>query len=231
MVRYLRSLAAISTLVLASPLFAHADSILLGSYGTSAVNPGVINTSVAYDPTDSTVDTKATTTYNISPGSVWHAVLPNSSYISFNPNTAPGGSVIAPNGDYVYTVSFLLTPAQAAGVGSLTVLADDTVAVSLNNQLVLAAAPPLGPTNTYARCSDVGPNCLTPFTFSFTGLESGTNVLTFDVKQVNLSSEGLDFSGSITSPTSIVPEPASIALFGTGLFGIYAFLRRRSSRR
>jgi len=89
MVRYLRSLVAISALAIATPLFAHADSILLGSYGTSASNPGVLNTSVSYDPTASAVDTKSNSTYNISPGSIWHAALPNSSYVSFNPNTAP----------------------------------------------------------------------------------------------------------------------------------------------
>lgn len=226
--RNIRSLAAVSALALASPLFASADSILLGSYGTSAVNPGVINTAVSYDPTASTVDTKSTSTYNISPESVWHAALPNSSYISFNPNTAPGGSLIAPNGDDIYSVSFLLTADEAAGLGSMTVLADDTVAISLNNQLVLAAPPPLGPSNTYAECSDVGPNCLTPFTFTLTGLVAGTNILTFDVKQVNLASEGLDFSGNVSSLSMIAPEPASIALFGTGLFGICAFLRRRN---
>jgi hypothetical protein len=109
------------------------------------------------------------------------------------------------------------------------VLADDTLAVSLNNQLVLAAAPPLGPTNTYAECSDVGPNCLTPYTFTFTGLQTGTNILTFDVKQVNLSNEGLDFSGNISSSSMVAPEPASFALFGTGLLGVCAFLRRRNA--
>jgi len=110
-------------------------------------------------------------------------------------------------------------------MGTLTVLADDTVAVMLNSQLVLAAAGPMGPTNTYAMCSDVGPNCLTPTTFTFGGLLAGTDVLTFDVKQVNLANEGLDFSGSISS--IVAPEPSSIALFGTGLFGISFVLRRR----
>jgi len=203
---------------------AQGSPILLGSYGTTSTNPGVVNSSVIYDPLDSTVNSGSTSTFNISSGTVWHAALPNSSYVSFNASTGPTSTLVVPNGDYIYTTNFTLAAADAADVATLSLLADDTVSVYLNNVLVQKAAGPLGPGNTYAICSDVGPNCVTPLTLTLTGLQAGLNTLTFDVKQVNGASEGLDFSGSIAP--SAVPEPASLALFGTGLFGLVGLSRR-----
>jgi hypothetical protein len=83
----------------------------------------------------------------------------------------------------------------------------------------------MGPSNSYAMCSDVGPNCITPLTFTFTGFTAGTNDLRFDVKQVNGANEGLDFSGSIDSVSS-VPEPFSLVLLGTGLLGLVGVSKR-----
>lgn len=212
--------------VLAIHVSANADTILLGSYGTSAANPGVANTATFYSPAPSVVNNGSTATFNISPGSTWHPTLPNSSYVSYNPNTGPGGSFVTPNGSYFYTTSFILnTTTPASQQGTLTVLADDTVAISLNNHLILAAAAPLGSGNSYAHCSDTVPNCLTPTTFNFSGLVTGTNQLTFEVKQVNLASEGLDFSGSI----SAIPEPSSLAFLGTGMLSLVGMVRRQMS--
>jgi hypothetical protein len=201
---------------------ANADPILLASYGTSALNPGVANTATAYDPSISEVNNGSTSTFNISPGSTWHAPIGTSSWVSFNANTGPTSNVVVPNGDYVYDTTFNLSAADVNDVVTLSVMADDTVAVFLNNGLVLQSAGLMGANNSYAKCSDVAPNCLTPLTFSFSGLVAGQNVLTFDVKQVNLVNEGLDFSGSISS----VPEPLSLALLGTGLLGFVGLSRR-----
>jgi hypothetical protein len=208
---------------------AQGSPILLGSYGTASANPGVANTAVTYDPLNSTVNSGSTSTFDISSGNIWHAALPNSSYVSFNASTGPNSTFVVPNGDYIYNTTFTLAAANAADVATLSLLADDTASVYLNNVLVQQSGGPMGPGNTYAKCSDTGPNCITPLTFSFTGLQAGLNQLTFDVKQVNGASEGLDFSGSI-SPTA-VPEPFSLALFGTGLLGLVGLSRRYFAER
>jgi hypothetical protein len=208
---------------------AQGSPILLGSYGTASANPGVANTAVTYDPLGSAVNSGSTSTFDISSGNVWHAALPNSSYVSFNASTGPNSTFVVPNGDYIYNTTFTLAAANAADVATLSLLADDTASVYLNNVLVQQSGGPMGPGNTYAKCSDTGPNCVTPLTFSFTGLQAGLNQLRFDVKQVNGASEGLDFSGSI-SPTA-VPEPFSLALFGTGLLGLVGLSRRYFAER
>jgi PEP-CTERM motif len=203
---------------------AQGSPILLGSYGTASANPGVANTAVTYDPLTSTVNSGSTNTFDISPGTVWHAALPNSSWVSFNAATGPTSSLVVPNGDYIYTTTFTLAAADAADVATLSLLADDTVSVFLNNTLIQQAAGPIGPGNPYSMCSNTGPNCITPLTIALTGLQAGLNTLTFDVKQVNGVNEGLDFSGSL-NPTA-VPEPASLALFGSGLLGLVGLSRR-----
>jgi hypothetical protein len=217
-------LFAISALALGGLVSANATPILIGSYGTSATNPGYANSATIYDPLASTVNSGSDNTFDISPGSTWHPAIGSSSWISYSPLTGPTSSLVAPNGDYIYTTTFTISPKDVADIGTLTVLADDTVSVFLNNSLVLQSAGPMGPSNSYAMCSDVGPNCLTPLTFSFTGITTGLNELTFDVKQVNLVNEGLDFSGSLDDAS--VPEPVSLVLFGTGLLGLVGLSRR-----
>jgi hypothetical protein len=218
--------AALAGFVPAGFVPAHASTILLGSYATNSLNPGVINSAVSYDPADSTVNSGSASTFDISPGTAWHAALGNSSYVSFNAATGPTSSLVVPNGDYIYTTTFTLAAADAADVATLSLLADDTASVYLNGVLIQPAGGPMGSTNSYAHCSELGPNCLTPTTFTFSGLQAGLNQLKFDVEQVNGANEGLDFSGVLSDPPSDVPEPLSLALFGTGLVGLVGLSRR-----
>lgn len=221
MKKYKHGLLAFA-IALGSFASANADTILLGSYGTSAPNPGVSNTATTYNPSISEVNDGSTTTFNISSGSTWHAPIGTSSWVSFNANTGPTSNLVVPNGDYFYGTTFNVSAADVNSIVTLTVMADDTVSVFLNNGLVLQSAGPKGASNSYAMCSDVGPNCLNPLTFSFSGLVAGQNTLTFDVKQVNLVNEGLDFSGSIAA----MPEPLPLVLLGTGLLGFVGLSRR-----
>jgi hypothetical protein len=226
----------LSALMLGSFVAGNASTFSLGSYSTTSSNPGFDNSATSYLPGSSSVDNGSASTYDVSAGTVWHSALGSSSYVSFNAGTGADLSYVPPNGDYVYTTLFSTAskdPNAGPWTGTMTILADDTVSVYLNGTLILNAAGLMGPGNEYIHCSDVGPGCLTPLTFSFGGILDGVNVLTFDVEQVNGANEGLDYTASIIpDPTAQglaldpIPEPSSLALMSTGMVGIACLVRR-----
>jgi hypothetical protein len=205
-----------------------ASTISLGSYSSTSLNPGFDNSATLYVPGSSTVNNGSTATYDVSAGTIWHGAMGSSSYVSFDPGTGSNLTYVAPNGDYVYATTFTTDSKSSTDVGpwtgSMTILADDTVSVFLNGVLILDSAGMMGPGNSYSHCSDTGPNCLTPLTFSFAGILDGSNVLTFDVEQVNGYNEGLDYVGAISDDPA--PEPSSLVLMSTGLAGLACFARR-----
>jgi hypothetical protein len=191
--------------------FASADTIQLGSYGTSQNAMGNQNNALVFVGSP-------TKTFDIGTGGVWTAAGTNSSWVSQNAGNCPGCGNVEANGIYTFHTSFTL--ANAIYSGSIEVMADDTTDVLLNGHLLQDFA---GGGNS--TCQTLQPNCITPLLVDIpqADLMAGLNTLTFDVHQTNLSAEGLDFYGSISS----VPEPSSLFLLGTGLIGVAGSMFRK----
>ncbi|MFZ3217261.1 MAG: PEP-CTERM sorting domain-containing protein [Candidatus Acidiferrales bacterium] len=200
------SIAVLVIAVIACATTASADSTQLASSAATTNNSG-------------------SATQVISPNPAWAAPLAGSSWISYANTGDPSapGFIVVPNGTAVtFTQTFELEGAITGA--TLDVLADDTTAVWLNG-MELAAAN-LG--GSYPTCSSLPIGCLTGTmgVFDFAELQpylvDGTNTLSFVVYQEAGSSYGLDYAGTVTTP-----EPGTLLLLGSGLFGIALTSRRK----
>jgi PEP-CTERM motif len=210
-------ISAFAALSLFAACVSSSAASTIESYGTTAVMPvDAINTALTLGASGAT--------YDLSSNGVWATAVGNSSWVSQNPQSSPGGSAVLPNGTYSYFSTF---SASIASTGMITIMADDTAAVYLNGTLITAAAGP----STAGTCTSGPPNCTTPTTYTLTGFVNGLNTLEFDVDQMYGYAEGIDFSGQVATPTvnslGAVPEPASLSLLGLGMLCFAATLRSR----
>ena len=216
--RIMRSIALLS--LLAAPM-AFADTINVSSTGAGATTPG------GADPNYTVTTPGGTTTQAIviAPNSAWGAQP------SFNPggnnwiNASGSGTSTDPAGTYLYTTTFSLSgdlPNTAEIIGSFA--SDNGSFIELNG-VPTGFVDPYGPPYSFNQF----------VSFDITGgFVDGTNTLTFVVMNGNGTTDLAGPTGLIvnidSATASPVPEPASIALLGSGLLSVAGMARRKFRR-
>jgi len=226
--------SALGAVLVLTTALASADTLTLGSWAQDATSEGNNNStlrviappSYAYTngfgdytaPVNPLIGTQSLTVTN---NSVWSLPIGSSSWVSYAQTGPQSNSFVnTPNGNYFFTSTFDIGATSDAS-GSIAVLADDTVAVFLNGQLV---SIPIG--TAYPHCANAGVTCTgdgTVIELPSDDFVSGVNSLTFQVVQAGGAEFGVDFAGSI----STVPEPSSLFLLGSGLVGTAGLLLRK----
>ena len=181
----------------------------------------------ALDTTNNSGRPTVDLTGSLPPNPEWAPALPGSDWISDGPTGAhddPGYFSPRDGTAITFTTDFILDGAITGA--TLDVLADDSTSVVLNGHTLIAADTTPG-----SRCANHPVGCLTTtegvFTFAQLApyLVDGANTLSFRVVQVDGSSFGLDFAGSVADgPT---PEASTTALMGAGLLALLSRLRRK----
>jgi PEP-CTERM motif len=240
--KYLGTITILGVVLAASAPLACANSIQLGSYATNQNNQNNANSAMNYYGNDLTGNTPPTSlgpitkvgtgtnsSFALSPEGLWAGPVTNSTWVGIAANVGPGpAGTVNPNyGYYEFTTTFDAT----AGTynGSLNVLADDTVEVLLNNNIII----PFGALGGDGMCADKAPGCQlsteTSLLLNDITLDA-SNTLEFIVEQAGNQTgpggtdpSGVDFDATLTQ----TPEPGTLFLLGTGLLSAAGIARRK----
>ena len=198
------------------PLAASADVIILDS-----------RAGVALSCVGDSRCTGVTSTVAITPNGAWSAPFGSSVWVSWAQTGTPDLSPSTANGTVMTVTDSFTSPFPTI---TLSVMADDTTGVNISGG-AFSYAPALGGGNTYTTCSDFVIGCRlygignlgpTAGIFNIVVTPNTPYTITFDTHQEKGSSFGLDYHIVAT------PEPASLALLGSGLLGLAAMARKKT---